>query len=148
MPSNGNRLDRFASFSSNRWYMQLARWCSLKKTKKFQFRFRFRLVGRANRDREVDGPRKVYRARKKPLYLAHTYRTSRLCQHSIRAVSVVLLSTSSSREHVVIAYIIDVIVTNSSSKTPCNGRYMAVTRQLHPFPEIGHFAYCTGGGGG
>ena len=74
-------------------------------------------VGYADRRPAVVGsPRKVYRARKKPLYLAHTCRTSRLCQHSIRAVSVVLLSTSSSREHVVIAYIIDVIVTNSSSK--------------------------------
>ena len=58
-----------------------------------------------------------YSAReKKPLDLAHTCVTSRICQHSIRAVSVVLLSTSSSRKDVVIAYIIDVIVTNSSSK--------------------------------
>ena len=74
-------------------------------------------VGYADRRPAVVGsPRKVYRARKKPLQLAHTCRTSRLCQHSIRAVSVVLLSTSSSREHVVIAYIIDLIVTNSSSK--------------------------------
>ena len=74
-------------------------------------------VGYADRRPAVVGsPRKVYRARKKPLHLAHTCRTSRLCQHSIRAVSVVLLSTSSSREHVVIAYVIDVMVTNSSSK--------------------------------
>ena len=28
--SNGNRLDRFASFSSSWWYIQLARWWSLK----------------------------------------------------------------------------------------------------------------------
>ena len=85
-------------------------------------------VGYADRRPAVVGsPRKVYRARKKPLHLAHTCRTSRLCQHSIRAVSVVLLSTSSSREHVVIAYIIDVIVTNSSSKLPLHGSYTAVT---------------------
>ena len=76
-----------------------------------------KFVGYADRrPAVVEGPRKVYRAQKKLLYLAHTCRTSRLCQHSIRAVSVVLLSTFSSREHVVIAYIIDVIVTNSSSK--------------------------------
>ena len=96
----------------------------------------------------VEGPRKVCRAQKKLLYLAHTCRTSRICQHSISEVSVVLLSTSSSREHVVIAYIIDVIVTNSSSKTPCNSRYTAVTRQLHRFSEIGHFAFAGVGGVG
>ena len=74
-------------------------------------------VGYADRRPAVVGsPRKVYRARKKPLYLAHTWRTSKLCQHGIRSVSVVLVSTSSSRKHVVIAYIIDVIATNSSSK--------------------------------
>ena len=77
---------------------------------------RLRRQTTCGRGRSKEGTKVVYRARKRPLYLAHTCRTSRICQHSIRAVSVVLLSTSSSRKHVVIAYIIDVIVTNSSSK--------------------------------
>ena len=74
-------------------------------------------VGYADRRPAVVGsPRYTAREKSRSIYLAHTCRTSRLCQYSIRAVSVVLVSTSSSREHVVIAYIIDVIVTNSSSK--------------------------------